>query len=219
MEGATPVANDDELIAEGLRAFASLHRSNRRGFASWLAVGEGLDAGKRLLMARLNLNSINQSQTAKRAYSLWLRESGYIEVPPEPRKALTHILAVENRERIRDWYDTLLSEKQRLRWNHPTTIWANWQRHIGATKRRANTVLVSMALDSRMGLRTRVSEETYDVDIGSYVGLIGDLVGFLSQKFERTEPDIIGLINHELAERRSGPKRRRGRPRLAQKAA
>src|SRR5258708_10362687 len=103
MEGATPVANDDELIAEGLRAFASLQRSNRRGFAWWLAVGEGLDAGKRLLMARLNLNSNDQSQTAKRAYSLWLRESGYIAVPSEPRKALASILAPENRQRLQHW--------------------------------------------------------------------------------------------------------------------
>ena len=77
--------NHDELIAEGLKAFISLQRKNRRGFDCWITVGEGLNAGKRKLTERLELNSIENSQIGRMAYRLWLRESGYQAVPPEAR--------------------------------------------------------------------------------------------------------------------------------------
>jgi hypothetical protein len=199
--------NDDNLIAEGIRAFARLQRNNKRGFESWLAVAEGIEAGKHKLMQRLQLNSLGNSQIGKKAYALWLRESGYIQVPIEARKALDRIREPENLSRIRSWYNTL-SDKQKFRWNQPTTIWRNWQATIGETV-RARPILVAMSLDAKGKVIRRISEETYNADLTEYIELTAQLVGFLADKFDQNSAGILELVKQRLNDRQDS---REGEP-------
>jgi len=190
--------DNNELIAEGLRAFASLKRGNKRAFASWLAVGEGLSAGKRLLMERLQLNDLHISGTGQKAYTLWLRESGYVTVPPEARVALSKITNPEHLLQVKKWYGAL-SEKQKLRWNHPTTIWQNWQRHIGS-KVRERTALVAMTRDSHGNITSRVAEKIDSIHLDDYVRLVMRVIRFLAKRSCREEGDIMQLVQDSLKE-------------------
>jgi hypothetical protein len=182
----------DQIITDGLRAFASLQRSNKRGFDSWLAVGEGLNAGKAKLMELLQLNSVENNTLGRKAYTQWLRQSGYIVVPAEARKALTMILDAENLPRIKEWMGTL-SEKQKLRWSYPTAIWTNWQKHIGS-KISTKPVLVSMTLNAKNEIVKRIPENTHSAKIGDYIGLIADVVAFLAVKYETPQEQIIDMM-------------------------
>ena len=190
----------DLIITDGLKAFASLQRSNKRGFDSWLAVGEGLNAGKAKLMELLQLNSVENNTLGRKAYTQWLRQSGYIVVPAEARKALTMILDAENLPRIEEWRRTL-SEKQKFRWSYPTAIWTNWQKHIGS-KISTKPVLVSMALDSKKEIVKRISENTHTAEIADYIGLMADIVAFLAVKHEIHQEAIFEMVN-EATESRS----------------
>jgi hypothetical protein len=188
----------DQIIADGLKAFASLQRSKKRGFDSWLAVGEGLNAGKNKLMELLQLNSV-ENTLGRKAYAMWLRHSGYIVVPAEARKALTMILDAENLPRIREWMGTL-SEKQKLRWSYPTAIWANWQRHIGS-KVFTKPTLVSMTLDSKKEIVKRISPNTHGAEIADYIGLMADIVAFLAVKHETHQEAIVEMVNEAIESR------------------
>jgi hypothetical protein len=192
------MSDNNELIAEGLRAFASLKRGNKHAFASWLAVGEGLSTGKRMLMQHLQLNDLHISGTGRKAYTLWLRESGYVAVPSEARVALSKITNPEHLLQIKKWYGTL-SEKQKLRWNHPTTIWQNWQRHIGS-KVRERTALVTMTRDLRGNVTSRITEEVDGIHFDDYVCLIARIIRFLAKRSRRDEGDIMQLVQDSLLE-------------------
>jgi hypothetical protein len=192
------MSDNNELIAEGLRAFASLKRGNKRAFPSWLAVGEGLSAGRRLLMERLQLNDLHISGIGQKAHTLWLRESGYVAVPSEARVALSKIANPEHLLRIKKWYEAL-SEKQKLRWNHPTTIWQNWQRHIGS-KVREKTTLVAMTRDLHGNITSRLAEGIDDIHIDNYVCLVMRIIRFIAKRSCRDEGDIMQLVRDSLIE-------------------
>ena len=78
--------DNEILISEGLRAFALIKRNAQRNFDAWLAVGRGLEAGSTVLMRRLKLNALDDSEVGRKAYNVWLKQSGYNAVPSEARR-------------------------------------------------------------------------------------------------------------------------------------
>jgi hypothetical protein len=188
--------NDD--IAEGLKAFASLQRSGRRAWEKWKLVGAGLVAGRDRLAAELVINDLD-NKIWKKAYSLWLKESGYHAVSPEVRSRLFKIMEVDNLSRIEKWIQTL-SEKQRMRWNHPASIWTNWQKHVG-TVNQPRPIIISMAVDASGRIRQRVTPLENVVKYGAnsthYMGLIYKIVACLAESYKTSEDIIFQKLETE----------------------
>jgi hypothetical protein len=184
------------LISEGLRAFAQIKRNTQRNFDSWLAVGRGLEAGRTVLMQRLKLNAIDDSAVGRKAYNVWLKQSGYNAVPNEARRVLRRILDPEHLLEIEKWYERL-TEKQKLRWNHPSTIWANWRRETDDVTPKRDRPLVTMSIGSDAVIRKiRAESDVHDCE---YIALAADIVRFLDERNGgRGKTKIMQAINDQL---------------------
>jgi len=123
-QGETRVgrANPDPIILRGQEAWARLRQE--LAWEDWLAVGEALRLGRHLAMleARTNEPSGKRYQAI---YGDWLRQNGFDEIDKGDRSRLFDCL--ENLSAIHGWRQTL-PLNQRVRLNHPNSIWRNWQK-------------------------------------------------------------------------------------------
>jgi hypothetical protein len=134
-QGETRVgpANADPIIARGQEAWARL----RQGLTwdDWLAVGEALQLGQHLAMleARTNEPSGKRYQAI---FGDWLRQNGFDEIDKGDRSRLLNCL--KHHTEIDTWRQTL-PLNQRVRLNHPNSIWRNWQKSTIAGKTTVDT--------------------------------------------------------------------------------
>jgi hypothetical protein len=115
-------ANPDPIIVRGQEAWARLRQE--LAWEDWLAVGEALRLGRHLAMleARTNKPSGKRYQGI---YGDWLRQNGFDEIDKGDRSRLFDCL--DHRTEIDAWRQTL-PLNQRVRLNHPNSIWRNWQK-------------------------------------------------------------------------------------------
>jgi hypothetical protein len=193
----------DQTIAEGLKAFKSIQDCTVRGFDWWLAVGHGLDAGRSLLMERLQVNTLD-SFNGRRAYSDWLTQSGYREVHANIRRILLLIVNPENLGRIREWMAGL-TPAQRLVWNHPASIWNNFRRtHTVRVNVRSHQVLVRMSTD-QTGVHRVINPIIPPIATVEYIGLIADIVSFLAKRDHKNDRTILRLIAEAVTPKTAKP--------------
>jgi hypothetical protein len=121
-------ANPDPIILRGQEAWARLRQELT--WEDWLVVGEALRLGRHLAMleARTNEPSGKRYQAI---YGDWLRQNGFDEIDKSDRSRLLDCL--EHRAEIDAWRQTL-PLNQRVRLNHPNSIWRNWQKSTIAGK-------------------------------------------------------------------------------------
>ena len=134
-QGETRVgpANPDSIILRGQEAWARLRQE--LAWEDWLAVGEALRLGRHLAMleARTNEPSGKRYQAI---YGDWLRQNGFDEIDKGDRSRLFDCL--ENLSAIHGWRQTL-PLNQRVRLNHPNSIWRNWQKSTIAGQTTVDT--------------------------------------------------------------------------------
>jgi hypothetical protein len=130
--------NNADVYREGREALDRL--SSGRNFADWQKVGVALAAGRAEAMRIANTNS-PKGRTYNRAFGDVLKREqlGTDRLDSATRNQLLQI--VENQSAIEEWRETL-DPAHRLRLNHPSAIWRNWQRTVkgGGRDEQSNEV-------------------------------------------------------------------------------
>lgn len=129
--------HEDDPIASGRAALARLNKDET--FADWIEVGRALDAGRLLSNSRT-------------AYSVWLVDQGFSSVDKGVRSRLLKIIA--ELPAVLAWRETL-SGADRLKYNHPNSIWRKYKGPPAATgKKNRATQSSPLPLDEREKLAT-----------------------------------------------------------------
>jgi hypothetical protein len=89
----------------------------------WLAIGDALDIGRTEAMAQAKTDQ-PKGRGYNWAFSFWLFKHGFNDIDQGDRKRLFDIL--EHRAEIEQWRATL-TLTERLRINHPSTVWRKWR--------------------------------------------------------------------------------------------
>jgi hypothetical protein len=119
--------NNGETYCEGREALERL--STRRDWSDWQKVGAALAAGRTEAMKIANTN-MAKGRKYNRAFGDVLKREqlGTDRLDSATRNQLLQIDG--NKSAIEEWRATL-TPAQRLRLNHPSAIWRNWQRMKG----------------------------------------------------------------------------------------
>jgi hypothetical protein len=149
----TKTLTEDEIIIEGLKAFARLRKNSVITFDLWIKVGQGLEVGKQKIMHQLRINRID-TEIGRKAFSSWLRETGYDAVPRPERSYLDRI--IENLSAVQEWYAGL-SEAKRLRYNHPATVWRNWSTNLNHGSNTKTVVKLNDQIVAASGLILKIA--------------------------------------------------------------
>jgi hypothetical protein len=119
--------NNADAYRDGREALDRL--SSGRNFADWQKVGAALAAGRTEAMRIANTNTPKGKKYNRAFGDVLKREQlGTDRLDSATRNQLLRI--DENKSAIEEWRATLLPA-QRLRLNHPSAIWRNWQRMKG----------------------------------------------------------------------------------------
>ena len=114
-------ADRETYIKRGQDAWQR-HKSDAT-WTDWLAIGEALDIGRSDAMSAAGTNKPEGSRY-NQAFSKWLARHGFDDIDKGDRKRLFDVL--EHRSEIEQWRITL-PRSERLRSNHPSTVWRKWQ--------------------------------------------------------------------------------------------
>jgi hypothetical protein len=118
--------NDADVYREGREAFQRL--STGRDWSDWQKVGAALAAGRTEAMKSANTNMPKGKAYNRDFGDVLKREQlGTDRLDSATRNQLLQI--DENKSAIEEWRATLLPA-QRMRLNHPSAIWRNWQRTV-----------------------------------------------------------------------------------------
>jgi hypothetical protein len=108
-------------IERGREAWRRLQKDQT--WEDWMTVAVAVDIGRQYA---LNISGKNApgGKGYNRAFSNWLRDNGFDNIDGAARK---HMLdCYDQRAAIENWR-AILTTTQRLKINHPTTVWRNWQ--------------------------------------------------------------------------------------------
>jgi hypothetical protein len=123
--------NNSETYREGREALERL--STGRDWSDWQKVGAALAAGRIDAMRIANTNRPKGKIYNRYFGDVLKREQlGTDRLDSATRNQLLQI--VENQSAIEEWRATL-TPAQRLRLNHPSAVWRNWQRSVKGSGR------------------------------------------------------------------------------------
>jgi hypothetical protein len=121
--GMVPPSSDDCCrVIEGSKAWTRLKRNSLQNWMDWLLVGAALLVGRREAM-RIACSNRPAGGRYRRAFTWWLRKNCFADLEKRTRADLLRIM--ECLEQIEVWRAGL-KEDDRLRINHPTTVWRRW---------------------------------------------------------------------------------------------
>ena len=126
-----------DAFREGREALDRLNTG--RDWSDWLKVGAALAAGRTEAMEIANTNG-PKGRKYNRAFGDLLKDEqlGTDRLDSATRNQLLQI--EENKSAIEEWRETL-HPTQRLKLNHPSAVWRNWQRTVeSAGKKQADEV-------------------------------------------------------------------------------
>jgi hypothetical protein len=88
-------------------------------------IGEALEAGRAYCMriAGIRPNEKPRGRGYVEAFNRWLKRYGFVKLDQAARKYLLDCM--NNRAEIETWRQGLGDDK--IKWNHPTTVWRRWQ--------------------------------------------------------------------------------------------
>jgi hypothetical protein len=112
-----------EAVNHGRDAWQRLKKDQT--FEDWLLVGQALEIGRGWARRRANAPS---GRGFNEAFSGWLTDNGFAEIDKGTRSRLAEI--IEHRPEIEAWRQKL-SLRERLRKNHPNSIWRGWEADKG----------------------------------------------------------------------------------------
>jgi hypothetical protein len=173
--------NKADAFREGREALDRLNTG--RDWSDWLKVGAALAAGRTEAMGIANTNG-PKGRKYNRAFGdvLEREQLGTDRLDSATRNQLLQI--EENKSAIEEWRATLVPT-QRLRLNHPSAIWRNWQRTVkGAGKKQADEVEQS-------------GDEAEDVGTVSIIAALTTLIQQMRQR-GFTKPTLNDLLSAKL---------------------
>jgi hypothetical protein len=115
-----------DVYREGREA---LDRISTRDWSDWQKVGAALAAGRTEAMRSANTNR-PKGKRYNQAFGIVLKREQLDRLDSATRNQLLRI--EQNLSAIEEWREKL-DAAQRLRWNHPSAIWRNWQRTVKGT--------------------------------------------------------------------------------------
>jgi hypothetical protein len=134
--GTVPPSNDAcRRVTEGSKAWTRLKHNTLQNWIDWLLVGAALLVGRREAM-RIACSNRPVGGRYRRAFTWWLRENGFADLEKRTRADLLRIM--ECVEQIEVWRAGL-DKEDRLRINHPTTIWRRWSASKQGTTSRGRS--------------------------------------------------------------------------------
>jgi hypothetical protein len=178
-DGVGSLHNNADVYREGREALQRI--STGRDWSDWQKVGVALVAGRAEAMRTANTN-MPRGRGYNQAFGDVLKREHLDRIDSATRYQLLQI--AENLPEIEEWRETL-HPTQRLKLNHPSTIWRNWQRTVkGAGKKQADEVEQS-------------GDEAEDVGT---VGIIAALTTLIQQMRQRgfTKPTLNDLLSAKL---------------------
>lgn len=127
-------------LAEAREAWARIKFTTRHRWADWEKIGLVLRSGREAaLYASGAKGPRGKRYTA--TFSEWLERYGFADIKETTRAFLLKIM--DDWSSVSAWRDEL-SEDDRLKWNHPATVWQHfksWKRRQGSTPRKTTTSL------------------------------------------------------------------------------
>jgi hypothetical protein len=134
-------ANPEYLrIARGREALGRLAKDQT--WEDWLAVGVAIDIGRQHAM-RVSGKNTPEGKGYNQAFSKWLKDEGFDHLDKGDRKRLMD--CIDHQAEIEEWRRSL-TMSQRLRLNHPSTVWRRWPQSVQEAKpRRSKPVKAHIA--------------------------------------------------------------------------
>jgi hypothetical protein len=123
--GAAPPKTDDtsDPLELGSKAWKRLKDNARDSFEDWVLTGKAVFVGKQHALTKSN-KARPGGQRYNKEFSAWLKIHGFDDIDKSDRSKLLHI--VENLDEIEAWRATL-SDGERAKYNHPSTVWRAWE--------------------------------------------------------------------------------------------
>jgi hypothetical protein len=124
-------ANPEYLrIERGREALSRL--AKHQTWEDWLAVGVAIDIGRQHAM-RVSGKNTPEGKGYNQAFSNWLKDEGFDRLDKGDRKRLMD--CIDHQAELEEWR-RILTLSQRLRLNHPSTVWRRWQQSVPEPKPR-----------------------------------------------------------------------------------
>jgi hypothetical protein len=146
--------NPDQVVVRGREAWHRLREGH--SWDDWLLVGEALKYGRHLAMLEAHTNEPSGARY-QAVFGEWLQTTGLHEIDKATRSRLFDCLA--HRTEIEAWRQTLTLNK-RLKFNHPDSVWRNWQR---------STVAGKATLTKRLSPIAKYKEEVARLENENYI--------------------------------------------------
>jgi hypothetical protein len=123
-EGSTVLPSP--LVQNGIEAAARIVSGSKNLWDDWLTVGLALQWGSSEAMAQSGTNTRGPGKY-QRCFTQWLKDNpAFLEAPLEDKTLRAALLRILERvPEIDEWRQTL-SEDERVRFNHPITVWRNF---------------------------------------------------------------------------------------------
>jgi hypothetical protein len=117
------------VIERGQAAWQRLLSKEQETWSDWLVIGEAIEEATTAMMRGLGLNRPEGKRWADN-FGDWLRETGFHKIDKAVRSRLKKCM--EHRSEVEEWRASLPIEK-RVHYNHPTTVWRNWNAAFGVS--------------------------------------------------------------------------------------
>jgi hypothetical protein len=129
-----------EIIARAREEWE--RKTGDRDWRGWMRIGDGLEIGRDEIDKRLhNRKGVpgggskgrNKGRRWNEEFGAWLSENGMGELGGKKFAAVrSHLMdCVDHKTEIEEWRRTL-SLQERTAWNHPTTVWRQFNKHLAA---------------------------------------------------------------------------------------
>ena len=112
----------ERVVRQGRAAWARLKKD--KSWMDWISVGEALLVGRDIAMYQAGTNSPTGKGYAGE-FSAWLVDNKLDDMDASDRAKLFKVM--DELPAIEQWRSTL-TRTERLKLNHPTTVWRNYQR-------------------------------------------------------------------------------------------
>jgi hypothetical protein len=177
----------DQLSRAMEQAYRRIKRAESRLYGDWMVVGEGLLAGRRWAQ-QVAGSAEPRGRAYNTAYSEWLNHyRGIRDLDDAARAVLLKIM--EERPAIEQWRASL-TEPQRRRLNHPTTVWRkfNARARTPASRPRRNASRIAVEHEQAIARMDELTQEVESLRSREQSTGVDQLVDALIAHIEQSGP-------------------------------
>jgi hypothetical protein len=135
----------EQAVAHGREAWGRIKSDST--WEDWVLVGQALDIGRGEAMRRTGSNQ-PRGRGYNEAFSAWLQKNGFAEIDKGTRSRLAECM--EHRAEI-EQFRADLGLGERLRLNHPNSVWRHWRSSIKVKEPAARKKPAADAIEEAVG--------------------------------------------------------------------